>query len=65
VVAGVADLLGHVIRADLSTLAHRPIEGIGDVELVVVVSYQACGDVSCLAPTEAKTPIRLTSRPKM
>lgn len=32
-------------------------EGIGDVELVVAVSYQACDDVSCLAPAEARTPI--------
>jgi DsbC/DsbD-like thiol-disulfide interchange protein len=40
-------------------------ENVGDVELTVVVSYQACDDETCLIPTEVRVPVELRSRGKL
>jgi peroxiredoxin len=40
-------------------------ENVGDVELTVVVSYQACDDSTCLIPAELRIPLALTSRGKL
>lgn len=50
------------IRTTIPTHIH---ESVGDVELTVVVGYQACDDSACLMPTEVRVPIRLTSRGKL
>jgi peroxiredoxin len=50
------------IRAVIPTHIH---ESVGDVELTVVVSYQACDDDTCLIPTEVRVPVELRSRGKL
>jgi peroxiredoxin len=40
-------------------------ESVGDTELTVVVSYQACDDDTCLIPTEVRVPVELRSRGKL
>jgi peroxiredoxin len=53
---------GGTIRTVVPTHIH---ESVGDVELTVVVSYQACDDSTCLVPTEVRVPIGLKSRGKL
>lgn len=40
-------------------------ENVGDVELTVVVNYQACDDSTCLMPAELRIPVAMTSRGKL
>jgi hypothetical protein len=55
--------VGHgVIRISIPTHIH---ESVGDVDLTVIVSYQACDDEACLIPTEVTVPMALQSRGKM
>ncbi|MGF1667591.1 MAG: redoxin domain-containing protein [Acidimicrobiia bacterium] len=56
------NVAGGTIRTVVPIHIH---ENVGDVELTVVVSYQACDDSTCLVPTEVRVPIGLTSRGKL
>lgn len=53
---------GGTITTTIPTYIH---ESVGDLELTMVISYQACDDDTCLMPTEVRVPITLKSRGKL